>query len=330
MMETTRTKLFFSSVLTISVFMLFVSYEVYHTITTPEHLIPDSMSHSLHNYTKDGLLCKNKDFSPQHKKAVWTFLTYDANYILSTLKIGHALRLYTTTEQFDMVVMELASKPLGSTAWRCLEEIGWKRCVVDRIKPLDEVGTQKMFPRFVDVLTKLQLWGMTMYQTLVFLDADTLVLHSISHLLQQKLKNQTIAATAQIWHGEFQGVNTGVFVIHPSSNEYERLLRLQQDPSVIYDTGYADQGFLNVVYKDKWVDIGFINNALVYTSWQNHEYWLRHYEVINIIHFTGAKPWACSPDNLSFIEWLTTPSHYYTEICKVWSEMPPHTCANLV
>jgi hypothetical protein len=35
-------------------------------------------------------------------------LTDDTNYVLSALKMGHALRLHTE-EPFDMVVMELVS-----------------------------------------------------------------------------------------------------------------------------------------------------------------------------------------------------------------------------
>jgi len=247
-------------------------------------------------------------------------LTDDAHYVLSALKLGHSLRTHTTELNFDMVAMELVTKPLGSAAWDCLHAVGWQRCVVDRINPLDEAGTRRRVRRFVDVLTKIHVWGMTMYQTLVFLDADTLVMRSVSHLLRLQMGNHGIAASAQTWYGVFEGFNTGVFVIHPDMHEYQRLLSLQQDPSMQFDTSWADQGFLNVVYKDRWMDLGFTNNALVWVSWQNHAYWRRHYAAINIIHFTGAKPWSCFPD--VFTEWLTAPSVYYTAVCKVWRDIP--------
>ncbi len=50
------------------------------------------------------------------------------------------------------------------------------------------------------------------------------------------------------------------------------------------------------MYKDRWDDIGFTNNAFAWTSWQNHAYWMQHYAQINIIHYTGIKPWTCVPD----------------------------------
>lgn len=326
-----NTKLFFLCVAAMSVCLLFVSFQ---PMRTPEPHIRDSrVSNSRRPHRRDGILCQNDDFLPQYHKSVWTMLTHDPNYILSTLKLGHSLRLHTTTEQFDMVVMELASKPLSSTAWRCLSEIGWKRCVVDRIAPLQE-GVSRAY-RYVDQFTKLRLWGMTMYHTVVYLDADTMVLRSISHLLNCNLGNHTIGVAAQNWYDKvdvFSQFNMGVVVIHPAEHEYERLLKLQRDPSVKFDAAWAEQGFLNVVYKDKWYDFGLANNALTWYTWQNHSHWTSQYAHFNVVHFGGFKPWAwaCFPDNMSPMEYLTIPSAYYTSICKTWSDLPPQTCENLI
>ena len=315
----TKTCMLYVISLTVFAFVMFeTTYDAFMILdiykNTPEY---HTRTLSRHDQT----LCQNNDFFPQHKKAIYTMLTDDKNYVLSVLKIAHMLRLHTTDEHFDMVVMELVSKPLGVAAWVCLEKMGWKRCVVDRIKPFDEVGIRKRYPRFVDLLTKIHVWGMTMYETLVFLDADTMVLRSIRHLLRLKLRHYKIAASAQLLaNGGLEGINTGVFVIHPDRQEYERLLNLLQDPSVHFDISWADQGFLNFVYKDKWRDLGFTNNALVWVSWFNHAYWVNHYAKINIIHFTGAKPWACIPDNL--FERLIFPSVYYTTVCEVWRDIP--------
>ena len=262
--------------------------------------------------------CRNADFVPVHKKSVWTMLTDDENYVLSTLKLGHSLRKHTTSP-FDMVVMELASKPLGNSSWRCLHEIGWKRCVVDRVAPLQE-GSAKNY-RWMDQFTKLRLWGMTMYHTVVYLDADTMVLRSISHLLDCNLGNHSIAASAQAWYGKFEAFNMGVFVIHPAEREYHRLMKLQRDPAVYFDARWAEQGFLNAVYKDNWYDLGFPNNALTWVSWQNHAYWKAQYAHFNVVHFGGLKPWACFPDIIT--EWLLAPSVYYVPICREWMDMPP-------
>lgn len=268
--------------------------------------------------------CRNTDFMSVHTKAVWTMLTDDPHYVLSALKLGHSLRAHTTDTRFDMVAMELTTKPLDSAAWDCLREMGWQRCVVERISPLDDTAIRMYEPRFLDQFTKLHLWDMTMYDTLLYLDSDTLTLRSISHLLHHNLGNKSIAAAAQTWHGVFFGFNMGVFVIHPSKHEYERLLSIQQDPSVQFDAHWAEQGLLNVVYKDKWDDLGFTNNALAWMSWQSKAYWLQQYPSINIIHYVGLKPWTCVPDTFERV-FLTRPADY-TPVCQVWRDTPNNTC----
>ena len=264
--------------------------------------------------------CHNRDFIPVHKKAVWTMLTDDPHYVLSALKLGHSLRTHTNDTRFDMVAIELSTKPLDNTAWDCLREMGWKRCVVDRIMPVYEEAIRMYEPRFLDQFTKLHLWDMTMYDTLLYLDSDTITLRSIRHLLYHNLGNKSIAAAAQIWHGMFQGFNMGVFVIHPSKHEYKRLLTIQQDPSVQYERHWAEQGFMNVVYKDKWDDLGFTNNALAWMSWQSNAYWIQNYPVMNIIHYVGLKPWTCVPD--AFEQVLLAQSAHYTPVCQLWKNIP--------
>jgi glycogenin glucosyltransferase len=265
-------------------------------------------------------LCHNIDFKPTHKRAVWTMLTDDPHYVNSTLKLGRSLRTHTSDVEFDMVWMELSHKPLSHDAWTCLREVGWQRCVVHRIVPLDETSIQMYEPRFLDQFTKLHLWSMTMYETLVYLDSDTLTLRSIRHLLHHNMSNKSIAAVAQTWHGMFQGFNMGVFVIRPSRQEYERLLEIQRDPAVQFEAHWAEQGLLNVVYKDKWDDLGFANNALAWTSWQRSAYWREQYPTINVIHYVGLKPWTCVPDVLDRV-FFANPSGY-THLCQVWWDAP--------
>ena len=57
----------------------------------------------------------------------------------------------------------------------------------------------------------------------------------------------------------------GSFVIHLVTHEYERLFDLQQDPDLQFQAHWEEQGLLNVVYKDRWDDLGFGNNTLVWT-----------------------------------------------------------------
>ena len=113
-----------------------------------------------------------------------------------------------------MFSVALPSNKSGHGDWRVISK-----------GPLQE-GSSRAY-RYVDQFTKLNLWGMTMYHTLVYLDADTMVMRSLSHLLNSNLGNHSIGVSAQTWYGNFEAFNMGVFVIHPERHEYERLLKLQ-------------------------------------------------------------------------------------------------------
>ena len=57
----------------------------------------------------------------------------------------------------------------------------------------------------------------------------------------------------------------------------------------------AKQGFLNVVYKNQWYDIGFEHNANLAIFSHDHSFWDPHEKEIRIVHYTMEKPWGCSP-----------------------------------
>ena len=96
----------------------------------------------------------------------------------------------------------------------------------------------------------------------------------------------------------------GVFLIHPSEYEYTRLLSAKNDPKVEFEVAMSEQGFLNVLYRELWLDIGFPFNANLAVFTQQPQYWKTHEQEIRIIHYTMNKPWACTEE--------------YVEVCKLW------------
>jgi len=88
--------------------------------------------------------------------------------------------------------------------------------------------------------------------------------------------------------------NMGVFLVKPNQTEFKRLIKLKNDSNFQYEMIMSEQGFLNVVYRNLWYEIGFENNAnlAVYTA--KRDFWDGKANFINIIHYTIEKPWACS------------------------------------
>lgn len=235
--------------------------------------------------------CLNADFRPNNPISVWTMLTDGAGYVDGAVKLGASVRQHTSTP-LDMVVLVLDNKPLAKETWMRLRATGWQRCVVERIAPLNEKGT---FGRFRDQFTKLHVWGMTMYDTLLYLDLDTLALRPIDGLLRTRLGEKKIGVARDYGGGKWRpGFNMGVFLIHPNAEEHARLLNLQKGGEIKFDTAMSEQGFLNVVYRNEWYDIGFKYNANLAIFSQDRSYWDKHENDIRIVHYTMNKPWKCS------------------------------------
>ena len=245
--------------------------------------------------------CLNDDFRPQHSVGVWTMLNDNMSYVKGAAKLGLGVRQKTKTP-VDLVVMELKSKPLGEDMWKILEPSGFIRCSVESIEaPAKTRGDLK------EKFAVLHVWAMEVYQTVVFLDADTYVQNSIDDLIEMDLKGKSLGVTKDIrerkWVDTF---NSGVMVLHPNLKEHERLVELLYS-GLKFDFIMSDQGFLNEVYKDNWHEIGFVNNANLALYRFKRDFWDEHkLEDINVIHYTMQKPWKCKPKGP------------YGPICKLW------------
>jgi hypothetical protein len=247
--------------------------------------------------------CLNKDFQPQHKVSVWTMLNDNMSYVRGAVKMGKGVRAHTKTP-LDLVVMELESKPLSEEAWKELAQVGFQKCSVGSIPPPDAAKTRQDLREKFAVL---HVWAMEVYDTVLFLDADTFVQNSVDDLIHMDLKGKPLGVTKDIrgkkWVDAF---NSGVMVLHPSQAEHDRLLKLLRS-GMEFEYVMSDQGFLNVVYKDNWHEIGFVNNANLALYRFQRDFWDQHkLEDINVIHYTMQKPWKCSSKGP------------YGSICDIW------------
>jgi hypothetical protein len=249
--------------------------------------------------------CQNKVVY-RHPHSVWTLLTDGEKYASSAVKLLRSARA-NTNKKFDAIVLELASRPLPKATRRRLRRAGWQLCQVDRIGPRDEANT---FPRFRDQFTKLQLWRMLEYDSVVYFDSDCFIVGNIDRMLdvhKSFSSEQKIGVTRDIRKGEWQSTfNMGVLVVRPNLSEYKRLLRLKEDPNVRFEVDMSEQGFLNVVYEKKWFEIGFEYNANLAVFAQQRAYWTERESQIRVIHYTMSKPWECE--------------HDYQAVCDLWKK----------
>ena len=86
------------------------------------------------------------------------------------------------------------------------------------VKVLQQVGD----PVWAQSLTKLQLFSLTQYKRLIYLDADGLVLKDMSHLFS--LPNAPVAMPRAYWLDQPRMCNA-LAVVQPSAQRLEELLQ---------------------------------------------------------------------------------------------------------
>lgn len=168
---------------------------------------------------------------------------------------------------------------------------------------------------------KMHLWGLTQYNRIVYLDADTMVVGDIEDLFSRELpagpvpkgnsKNAMHKGVLAV-HDRFAGIfNSGVMVLEPSKQTIDQMLSVYMEtPS--YNMG--DQGFLNMFWKDAHA---FLEGKYNYFTWLALSTWGKSIlKDRRVVHYTAeVKPW-------NFLDWQTTSQEFFGHlyIADLWQE----------
>eukprot|EP01062_Namystynia_karyoxenos_P025152 TRINITY_DN19871_c0_g1_i1.p1 TRINITY_DN19871_c0_g1~~TRINITY_DN19871_c0_g1_i1.p1 ORF type:complete len:353 (+),score=132.98 TRINITY_DN19871_c0_g1_i1:73-1059(+) len=251
-------------------------------------------------------VCSNEVYT-KHPRSLWTMLIGDnAGYIKAASRMLQSAVRHSTVP-FSPFVLELRQKPLKLWAREALFRAGWGICTADRVPPPDE---KKTFEHFRDQYSKFQLWRMTEFETVVYLDADTYVVGNIDSLLTMQLGKKKIGAGRdylKVSGGWLDTFNMGVFVVHPNKKEHERMMSYHRgDLPLQYDKFWSEQAFLNALYRNQWHDIGWEHNANLVLWEENRGFWARREGNLRIVHYTMKKPWkGCDKLYLPICDWWT-------------------------
>jgi glycogenin glucosyltransferase len=150
-------------------------------------------------------------------------------------------------------------------------------------------------------LTKLHIFRLDVYDTILYLDADCLVVKDVSHLLELGKvyieSEALIAAAPDIFPPD--KFNAGVMVVRPSHSVFDSMMA-QASLLTSYDGG--DTGFLNAYFAEWYTDmpprarLPFGYNAQRFLYHCTHEkqpnYWDTAVD-LHVIHYSSSpKPWA--------------------------------------
>jgi len=158
------------------------------------------------------------------------------------------------------------------------------REALHRAAPFNK-GNKPAFHDPVDNFCKLELWKLEDYSTIVFLDADALVVKPIDALFGFP----EFAGAPNVYQelADFHRLNSGVFVAEPSRETYARLVEALDRPGVFWRR--TDQTFLESFFPD-WHKLPYTFNTMQYVYFNLPELWV--WKSIRVVHYQYEKPWS--------------------------------------
>jgi alpha-N-acetylglucosamine transferase len=205
---------------------------------------------------------------------------------------------YTATGA-DMVILHTAG--VDESDLEPLEALGCRLVQVEHLPLSDEFnerharsslhasapftkGRKPSFHSPLDNFCKLRLWQLIDYDTCVFIDADALVLKNVDKLFDYP----EFSAAPNVYESlaDFHRMNSGVFVAKPSLATFKEMLKLLDQPGVLWRR--TDQTFLEAFFPD-WHGLPIFMNMLQYVWFAMPALW--DWNSISILHYQYEKPW---------------------------------------
>lgn len=148
--------------------------------------------------------------------------------------------------------------------------------------------------------TKYELFNLTEFDKIIFLDADLLILKNLDHCFE--LPHMTAAVDGEysnVWP-EWPHFNTGFFVIEPNKTEYRKIINfannLNPKAHKLFSGEYmvfSDQEILNLYYND-WPNRTDLHLNKYYNIFPNYVLASTLPDILQnayFIHYVGIKPW---------------------------------------
>jgi hypothetical protein len=229
-----------------------------------------------------------------------TMLSEDfVNYAHGATRLVRSVKQDPFTAGIDTAVLQLAHSPIPSHVWTNLQSAGWGSLItLERIPPRHEGREQ--YARFKDQFLKLHLWNMTAYKWVFYMDSDILILRSLGPMIRHVVsysgrEGQWARVETSMWAIEdipwnTDKFNAGILAVRPNASEFIMLCGLLNS-SIPFEEEWAEQGFLNAVYKSSWGRIP-ARMALNMAVWDmGTDIWNTYAKEAQAIHFTMMKPW---------------------------------------
>ncbi|KAJ5746409.1 hypothetical protein N7520_011591 [Penicillium odoratum] len=243
------------------------------------------------------------------QESVYCTLLLSDNYLPGAMVLAHSLRDNGTTAKLVALFTPSALRS---------ETIDELRTVYDELIPVHSIvnGTPANLwlmdrPDLIATFTKIELWRLTQYERIIYIDCDVVALRAPDELFS--LDVNFAAAPDVGWPDCF---NSGLMVLRPNMQDYFSLKALAER-GISFDG--ADQGLLNMHFRD-WHRLSFTYNCTPSANYQYIPAYKHFQSTISLIHFIGSqKPWNMprqvvpleSPYNQLLNKWWSVYDRHY-------------------
>ncbi|CAL0300088.1 unnamed protein product [Lupinus luteus] len=214
-----------------------------------------------------------------------TILHSSEAYVCGAIALAQSITLQRNNSilhdnNYNIDLLLLADYSFGPNSIKGLKAAGWKIRRIKRIlNPFAKKGSYNEWN-----YSKLRIWQLTMYDKIIFLDSDLLVVKNIDDFFTYP---QLSAAP-----NDLVLFNSGLMVIEPSMCMFEHLM-MQSLKVKPYNGG--DQGFVNEIFT-WWHRLPRKLNYLKFFQKKNEKQDNEVPEDIYVMHYLGLKPWNCYRD----------------------------------
>jgi len=232
------------------------------------------------------------------KNSYVSILTTDS-YLFGALTLWKSLQDTKPKYPFHLLV----TPNLSAETKTLIEKSGIKTIKIDPIKnPILNDPKDRRYYNY----SKLNMWSLTQFDKIVYLDADMIVMHNIDELFEKPNMSSTNAGGEL--HKDWKQLNSGLIVLEPSQSIFNDM---KSKVGVIEkEKGKGDQAFIHQYYAD-WPERKELHLSHVYNTFDCHiegykknlGYYLDEKiqtsnskfdsKRIKIVHYIGqSKPWS--------------------------------------
>lgn len=190
---------------------------------------------------------------------------------------------------------------------RRLENIGVKCIRLSRRTIDTDINAESnnlTFSHWSQTFDKLQVWGLTQFEKLVFVDSDMLIRSNIDSLFERPPFTAVCAGCSYPTNADWYGLNSGLLVLEPNKKIEDDLYALA--PKVVEEflakgMSVGDQDVINR-YMSDWhlqkelhLDEGynlFADYLSYYIKYNGYSWSGKQGSPVSVVHFIGRqKPW---------------------------------------